>query len=355
MPHLFTPLTLRSITLRNRIGVSPMCQYSCQDGLINDWHLVHLGARAAGGAGLIIMEATAVTPQGRISPQDAGIWSPEHVEPLKRLTDFLRSQGAVPGIQIAHAGRKASTARPWEGGGPLKPEAGGWDVVGPSPVPFSPAHPTPGELTVAEIQAIQLAFQEGARRAHEAGFDFVELHGAHGYLAHSFHSPLSNQRMDAYGGSFENRTRFTRETVTAIRQVWPDEKPLAVRISATDWVEGGWTLAESVELARQLKPLGVDLLDCSSGGGSPHARPPVGANYQVPLAEAVSRQTTMPTATVGLITQPMQADAIIRTGQADLVLLGREVLRDPYWPLHAARTLGHSVVELSPPQYARSW
>ncbi|RME57471.1 MAG: NADH:flavin oxidoreductase/NADH oxidase [Caldilineae bacterium] len=354
MPHLFSPITLRNVTLRNRIGVSPMCQYSCQDGFATDWHLVHLGARAVGGAGLIIAEATAVEPRGRISPHDLGIWSDAHVEPLARVARFLHEYGAVAGIQIAHAGRKASTARPWEGGRPLGSEEGGWPVVGPSPIPFGPGHPVPQELTLEEIHTIQAAFQAAAVRAREAGFRFLELHGAHGYLIHSFHSPLSNQRQDAYGGSFENRIRFTLETVRGLRQVWPEELPLAVRISVTDWLEGGWTVEESVDLAKRLKAEGVDLVDCSSSGGSPLSQPPVGANYQVPLAEAVRRGADIPTAAVGMIKEPFQADAIVRNGRADVVLLGRQFLQEPYWPLRAARALGLDVENLVPDQYKRA-
>lgn len=354
MPHLFDPFTLRGLTLRNRIGMSPMCQYSCENGMATDWHLVHLGSRAAGGAGLIIMEATAVEARGRISPHDVGIWSDEHVPPLARITRFVAEYGAAPGIQIAHAGRKAATARPWDGGRPLSPDEGGWEIVGPSPIPFSPEHQVPRELTQADIAQIQAAFRMATVRAREAGFQFLELHGAHGYLIHSFHSPLSNQRQDRYGGSFDNRIRFTVETVREIRQEWPEDRPLAVRLSVTDWLEGGWTVEESVDLARRLKDEGVDLIDCSSSGGSPLAKPPVGASYQVPLSEAVRRGSGLPTAAVGMIAEPMQADAIVRNGRADLVLLGREYLRDPYWPQRAARVLGHDVKALTPPQYWRS-
>lgn len=354
MPQLFDPLTLRGVTLRNRIGVSPMCQYSAEDGFANDWHLVHLGARAAGGAGLIIVEATAVEPRGRISPNDLGLWSDEHVPPLARVVDFLREYGATPAIQIAHAGRKAGTARPWAGGAPLSDEAGGWDIAGPSEIPFDKGYRKPEALSAEGIVAIREAFVCAAVRAEAAGFELLEVHGAHGYLIHSFHSPLSNQRTDQYGGSFENRIRFTLETVEAVRAVWPDGKPLAVRLSCTDWVDGGWTLEESVELARRLKQLGVDLIDCSAGGGSPHARAPVGAGYQVPFAEAIRREAGVPTAAVGMIAEAMQADQIIRNGQADVALLGREVLRNPYWPLRAAAALGQREHASVPNQYLRA-
>ena len=355
MPHLFDPLTLRTVTLRSRIAVPPMCQYSAHDGFAGDWHLVHYGSRAAGGAGLIIVEATAVEPRGRISPNDLGLWSDEHVAPLARVAAFMREYGAVPAIQLGHAGRKAGTARPWDGGKPLDDAAGGWEIVGPSAIPFDEGYRTPAALTVEGIAAIQQAFVKATQRAAQAGFEMVEIHGAHGYLIHSFHSPLSNQRTDRYGGSFENRIRFTLETAAAMREVWPEDKPLAVRISCTDWVEGGWTLEESVALAQRLKSLGVDLMDCSSGGGSPLARIPAGPSYQVPLAEAVRKGAGIATAAVGLITQAMQADEIVRNGRADLVLMGREMLRNPYWPLHAAAVLhkqGHAPV---PNQYLRAF
>lgn len=355
MPHLFDPLTLRSVTLRNRIGMPPMCQYSAQDGLAADWHMVHYGSRAAGGAGLVIVEATAVEPRGRISPNDLGIWSDEHAERLARIVRFVREQGAVPAIQLGHAGRKAGTARPWDGGKPLSDEQGGWEIVGPSAIPFDEGFRTPSALSEEGIAAIQQAFVLATRRAAEAGFEMVELHGAHGYLVHSFHSPLSNRRVDRYGGSFENRVRFTLETVTAMRRVWPDQRPMAVRISCTDWAEGGWTAEESVELARRLKGLGVDLMDCSSGGGTPLAKVPAGAGYQVPLAEAVRRGAGIATAAVGLITQAMQADEIVRNQRSDVVLVGRELLRNPYWPMHAARTLRQVGHAATPKQYLRAF
>jgi 2,4-dienoyl-CoA reductase-like NADH-dependent reductase (Old Yellow Enzyme family) len=354
MAHLFDPLNVRSVTLRNRIGVSPMCQYSYEDGFSNDWQLVHLGARAVGGAGLIIVEATGVEARGRITPHDLGIWKDDHIGALSRLTDFLKKHDAVAGIQLAHAGRKASTQRPWDGGGPIAPGSTGfWQVVGPSPIPFDEGYQAPHELSRDEIHAIQAAFQDAAGRALAAGFEWLEIHAAHGYLAHSFYSPLSNQRNDDYGGSFENRIRFLRETIRLVRQVWPEKLPLGVRISGTDWSEGGWTLAESVELARLLKIDGVDLIDCSSGGNMHHAKVPVGAGYQVPIAEAVRKGADILTASVGLITNAAQADEIVRNGRADVVLLGREMLRDPYWALHAARALGQPAPV--PPQYLRAF
>lgn len=353
MPHLFEPLTIRGVTLRNRIGVSPMCQYSSENGLANDWHLVHLGARAVGGAGLVISEATAVEARGRISPGDLGLWSDEQIAPLARVTSFIRAHGAVAGVQLAHAGRKAATARPWDGGRPLDDAAGGWPVVGASALAFDPAFRTPHELSLAELGQIRDAFQAAAVRSREAGFQLVELHAAHGYLLHSFLSPLSNQRADAYGGDFDGRTRLLLEVTRAVREVWPEELPLAVRLSASDWTPGGWAPEETVELARRLKGEGVDLIDCSSGGNVPRAAIPVGAGYQVPFAEAVRREAGVASAAVGLISAAPQADEIVRNGRADVVLLGRELLRDPYWPLHAARELGQSVP--APVQYQRAF
>lgn len=338
--HLFAPLTVRGLTLRNRVGVSPMCQYSSPGGLATDWHLVHLGSRAVGGAGLVITEATAVSPEGRISPHDLGIWTDDHVEPLARVARFVRSQGAAAGIQLAHAGRKASTARPWDGGRPLTPEDGAWPVVGPSPVPFADGYPTPEPLDDAGIRHVLDSFAAAARRAVVAGFDLVEIHSAHGYLLHSFLSPLSNRRTDRYGGEFANRIRLLIEVVDAVRSAVPDAMPLFVRISATDWVESGWDVGQSVALARELAGRGVDLIDCSSGGSVPQARIPMRPGYQVPLAEQVRREAGVRTAAVGLITEPSQADAIVREGRADLVLLGRAALRDPYWAFHAAQALG---------------
>lgn len=357
-PSLFSPFALKSVTLRNRIGVSPMCQYSSEDGRATDWHLVHLGARALGGAGLIIAEATAVTADGRISPQDAGLWNDTQIEPLARITRFLSEHGAVPGVQLSHAGRKASTQRPWEGNAQVPESAGGWLPSGPSALAFRPDEErTPHELSREEIAAIIGAFCAATVRALAAGYRWLELHGAHGYLLHEFLSPLSNQRSDEYGGSFENRIRFGLEVTRAVRATWPEYLPLTWRISATDWTEGGWTPEESVELAKRLKAEGVDLVDCSSGGNVPHAKIPVAPDYQVFLAERVRREAELPTAAVGMITEARQADAIIREGKADLVLIARESLRHPNWPLHAAKQLGLPDVlrALTPPQYARSF
>jgi 2,4-dienoyl-CoA reductase-like NADH-dependent reductase (Old Yellow Enzyme family) len=356
MPHLFEPLTIKSVTLRNRIGVSPMCMYSSEDGAATDWHLVHLGARAVGGAGLVIAEATAVSPEGRITPGDAGIWADKHVEPLARINRFVKQHGAVPGIQIAHAGRKASAARPWEGGGHLADDAGGWEPIAPSAIAFGDGlDKTPRELTLADIARLQADFAAAAKRALVAGCEWLELHSAHGYLSHEFLSPLSNRRTDRYGGSFENRVRFLLETTRGVRAAWPERLPLTVRLSCTDWVEGGWTIDESVELARRLKTEGVDLIDCSSGGSSAAAKVPVGPGYQVAFAERIRHETGIATAAVGMITQPAQADEIIRAGRADLVLLAREFLRDPNWPLRAARALGVKPQPAPPAQYARAW
>jgi 2,4-dienoyl-CoA reductase-like NADH-dependent reductase (Old Yellow Enzyme family) len=354
MPSLFDPLTIKSITLRNRIGVSPMCQYSYADGFSNDWQVVHLGARAVGGAGLVIAEATAVEPRGRITPFDAGIWSDAHVEPLSKVARFIKEQGAVPGIQIAHAGRKGSTDAPWKGGKPISVDDPlGYAVVGASPIPFAEGYQTPHALSIQEIKEIQTAFVHAAERACAAGFEWLELHAAHGYLLHSFYSPLSNTRKDDYGCSFENRTRFLLETVVAVQQVWPDDLPLTVRISGTEWAEGGWSIEDSVELAILLKQAGVDLVDCSSGGNLAHVKIPFEPGYQVPIAAAVRAGAGIATAAVGLITEAQQADAIIRNKKADIVLLGREMLRDPYWALHAAKTLG--VPGPVPPQYLRAF
>jgi 2,4-dienoyl-CoA reductase-like NADH-dependent reductase (Old Yellow Enzyme family) len=337
---LFTPLKLRELTLRNRIAVSPMCQYSAEDGRANDWHLVHLGSRAVGGAGLVIFEATAVEPRGRISPGDLGLWEDAQIEPLARIARFVQEQGSVACLQIAHAGRKASTRAPWDRGGEPVPLAeGGWPVVAPSPVPFAPGYPIPTALDAAGIAAVTRAFVDAAKRALVAGFRSLEVHAAHGYLSHQFLSPISNRREDSYGGTFENRTRFVREVVSAVRQVWPERWPLLVRISATDWVDGGWNLDESVALCRMLRELGVDLVDTSSGGMVATARVPVGPGYQTTFAERIRREAGIATGTVGMITSPEQADTVLRTGQADLILLAREMLRDPYWPIHAAARL----------------
>jgi 2,4-dienoyl-CoA reductase-like NADH-dependent reductase (Old Yellow Enzyme family) len=340
MPGLFDTISLRSVTLRNRIGVSPMCQYVARDGFVNDWHVVHLGSRAVGGAGLVIMEATAVLPEGRISPGDTGLWKQEHVEPLQRLTAFIQEHQAVAGIQLGHAGRKASTAPPADGGAFLLPSQGGWNIKGPDVLPFKPADPAPLKMTGSDIDEVVEAFAKSAKWAVEAGFSFIEIHGAHGYLLHSFHSPLSNRREDDYGGSLENRIRLTCRVIDSVRRVIPDSMPLGLRLSCSDWYPGGWTIEDTVFLAKQVKKLGVDLIDCSSGGGDIRAKYPAGPNWQVQFATEVRKSCEMPTAAVGLITEPVQADAIIRTEQADIVLLGREFLRDPYWPLHAARKLG---------------
>jgi 2,4-dienoyl-CoA reductase-like NADH-dependent reductase (Old Yellow Enzyme family) len=356
MPHLFDPFTIKSITLRNRIGVSPMCMYSAEDGLMNDWHLMHLGARAAGGAALVIAEATAVVPAGRITPGDAGLWSDHHVEPLVRINRLIKAQGAVPGVQLAHAGRKASAARPWEGSGHLPDDAGGWPTVAPSALPFGGGlGKTPHALTTAEVAGVPASFAEAAGRALAAGYEWLEIHAAHGYLLHQFLSPLSNRRTDQYGGVFDNRIRVVIETVREVRSVWPERLPLTLRLSCTDWVDGGWTEDESVELARRLKCEGLDLLDCSSGGTLASASIPVGPGYQVRFAERIRRETELATAAVGLITEAKQADAIIRGEQADLVLVARALLRDPNWPLHAAAELGVRTGVEPPPQYARAW
>jgi len=340
---LFSPLKLREVELRNRIGVSPMCQYSSRDGFADDWHLVHLGAFATGGAGVVFTEATAVASNGRISPQDLGIWDDAHVESLSRIADFVARHGAVPGMQLAHAGRKASSRRPWDGGPATVPaDRGGWpdDVWAPSAVPFSGEYPKPNALGFEGIRRVVDAFGHAARRALDAGFRIVEIHAAHGYLIHEFLSPLSNRRDDAYGGSFENRTRLLLEVVDRVRDAWPERLPLAVRISATDWVEGGWDLDQSVALARSLRDRGVDLVDTSSGGLDPPQKIRLGPGYQVPFAARIRSAAGIPTAAVGLITDPHQADAIIRSGEADVVLLGREMLRQPHWPLLAAHVLG---------------
>lgn len=353
MPHLFDALTVRSQTFSNRVFVSPMCEYSSEDGFANDWHLVHLGSRAVGGAGLVLTEATAVTPEGRISPQDLGIWKDDHVDFLSRIVRFVHEQGSVAGMQLAHAGRKASTYRPWSGNGAIPLAEGGWlDVLAPSAEPFADNYPMPQALTLAGIARVTAAFADAASRALAAGFRVVELHAAHGYLLHEFLSPLSNKRDDQYGGSFENRTRLVREVVAAIRRVWPESLPLFVRISATDWVEGGWDAEQSVELARQLKPLGVDFIDCSTGGNAAHAKIPVGPGYQVSFAERIRREAGILTGAVGLVTEPSQAEQIVASGQADAVLLARELLRDPYFPLRAARELSQEIAW--PAQYLRA-
>ncbi|BAV73151.1 xenobiotic reductase A [Pseudomonas chlororaphis subsp. aurantiaca] len=354
MSLLLEPYTLRQLTLLNRIAVSPMCQYSSVDGLANDWHLVHLGSRAVGGAGLIFTEATAVTADGRITAQDLGLWNDEQIAPLQRITRFIAAQGAVAGIQLAHAGRKASTHRPWLGKhGSVKPEEGGWVPVGPSPIAFDPQHTPPTQLDERQIAAIVQAFVDSAKRALVAGFKVVEVHAAHGYLLHQFLSPLSNQRRDQYGGSFDNRIRLVLQVCEAVRAVWPQELPLFVRVSATDWVEDGWNPDETVELACRLKALGVDLIDVSSGGTAVNAEIPTGPGYQTRFAERVRKESGIATGTVGMITEPAQAEHILRTCQADIIFLARELLRDPYWPLHADDDLsGHKAIW--PAQYQRA-
>jgi len=352
MARLFTPLTLRGVTMRNRIFVSPMCQYSSRDGMPTDWHLVHLGSRAVGGAGLVIVEATAVSPEGRISPDDSGIWSDRHAEAFQPIARFIREQGAVPGIQLAHAGRKASTDLPWRGGAPLSPAERGWLPFAPSPLPFAPGHPVPRELAPDGLEQVEEQFRAAARRALIAGFQVAEIHMAHGYLLHEFLSPLSNHRTDQWGGSLENRLRFPLRVARSVRAIWPDELPLFVRISATDWVEGGWDLGQSIVLACRLREVGVDLVDCSAGFLTPDADIPFGPGYQTPFAAAVRREAGIATGAVGFITDPAQAEQIVATGQSDAVLLARQFLRDPYWPLHAARALGVDVPW--PEQYERA-
>ena len=351
MSSLFSPFTLRGITFRNRVGISPMCMYSSTDGFANDWHLMHLGSLAGGGAAVVISEATAVTSDGRISGNDLGIWSDAHIAELKRVTDFVKGLGAVPGVQLAHAGRKAGTLRPWDRPNQVPRDPGGWEPVAPSAIAFNERHRTPRALTEAEIGEAVQAFADGARRAREAGFQVAEIHAAHGYLLHQFLSPLSNQRTDGYGGSYENRTRIVREVAVAIRKEWPEDLPLFIRFSATDYAEGGWDLEQTVRLAKELQPLGVDLADLSSGGAVPVAPPNIHPGYQVPFAEAV-KAAGVPSAAVGLITEPQQAEAIIAEGKADLVLLGRAVLREPHWPLQAAKVLGGTVEW--PGQYERA-
>jgi 2,4-dienoyl-CoA reductase-like NADH-dependent reductase (Old Yellow Enzyme family) len=351
--HLFAPLAIRDVTLKNRIFVSPMCQYSCEEGLANDWHFVHLGSRAVGGAALVMAEATAVEAIGRISPEDLGIWDDRHVEPLARIARFIRAQGAVPAIQLAHAGRKASTPRPWDPRhGTLPAEQGGWQPVGPSAVAFAEDYAVPEPLDDAGILRIVGAFAAAARRALAAGFEIVEIHAAHGYLLHEFLSPLSNRRDDGYGGSLVHRSRLLVEVVQAVRRVWPERLPLFIRISATDWVPGGWGIEESVELSRRLPGLGIDVIDVSSGGTAPRAQVPLGPGYQTGFAERIRREAGVTVATVGLITSAIQADHIVRTGQADLVVLARAMLRNPYWALAAAAELGQEIAW--PPPYLRA-
>ncbi|MES1924776.1 NADH:flavin oxidoreductase/NADH oxidase [Salinisphaera sp. T31B1] len=353
MSDLFQPWTIGDVTFRNRIFVSPMCQYSAENGFPNDWHFVHLGSRAVGGAGLVMMEATAVTPEGRITPGDLGIWSDEHIAEFKRNADFIKAQGAAVGVQLAHAGRKASCDAPWRGGAALTAEQGAWQTVAPSAIAFSDNAPTPKALSTDEMAEIVDAFVDAARRADEAGMDMIEVHGAHGYLLHEFVSPLSNRREDEYGGSLENRVRFPLEVVRAVRRVWPKHKPLFYRVSASDWEDGGWDIEQTVQLAHWLKAEGVDLIDCSGGGNTPTAKIPVGPGYQTGFAARIRREVGIATGAVGLITDPVQAEHILHSGQADCVLLAREMLRDPYFPLRAASEL-HGEQGDWPVQYERA-
>lgn len=351
---LFEPFAQRSLTLRNRIVVSPMCEYSATDGVPNDWHMVHLGSRAVGGAGAVIAEATAVSAQGRISPQDTGLWNQAQLEAWRPITRFIKAHGAMPGVQLAHAGRKASTLRPWDGHGPVPAGQGDWLTVAPSALPFDTGWNLPQALDEAGIQAVIADFRAAAQRALAAGFELIELHAAHGYLLHQFLSPLSNQRSDRYGGSFENRSRLVREVVIAVREVWPAELPLWLRISATDWADqGGWDIEQSIELARQVTSLGVDLIDVSSGGLLPHVKIPLAPGYQVPFAARIRREAGVATGAVGLITGAEQAAQIVATGDADVVLIARESLRDPYFPRRAAQQLGAKID--APAQYQRAW
>jgi len=352
MPHLFDPITLRDLTLPNRIVVSPMCQYSSTDGFANDWHFVHLATRAVGGAGLVFTEATAVTADGRISPDDLGIWADVHVGALGRIVRFVKGEGSAVGMQLAHAGRKGSTYAPFVGRGAVPEDEGGWAPIGPTEAPFDSNYPVPRAMTLIDIAEVVDAFRQAAERAQAAGFDVIEVHAAHGYLIHEFLSPLSNTRTDEYGGSFENRIRLCLEIVETVRSVWPEGSPLFVRVSATDWMKGGWDIDETIELARRLSGLGVDVIDCSSGGMVPHAAIPTTPGYQVPFAERIKREAAIATGAVGLITTPAQANAIIAKEQADLVVLARELLRDPYWPLRAARELERQIPW--PAQYLRA-
>ena len=349
---LFDKLQIRGVTLSNRIVVSPMCQYSSPDGFATDWHLVHLGSRAVGGAALVFTEACAVTSEGRISPWDLGLWKTEHIEPLARVARFIRGQGSVPGIQLAHAGRKGSTERPWEGAGKVLESAGGWIPVAPTTNAFDPAYPVPSALDQAGIRRILGAFSDAAARALDAGFQVIEIHAAHGYLIHEFLSPLSNQRTDSYGGSLDNRIRFLSETVAAVRKVWPEHLPLFVRISATDWIEGGWDLEQAVYLVKKIAPLGVDLIDCSSGGLDPRQKIPIKPGFQIPFAQQIRDQTGVMTGAVGLIEVPEMASRILRDNNADLVIFAREFLRRPYWPLEEAGRLGIPLAW--PAQYLRA-
>ncbi|MCC7166365.1 MAG: NADH:flavin oxidoreductase/NADH oxidase [Rhodospirillales bacterium] len=353
MSLLFTPITLRKLEIRNRIVMAPMCQYSATDGVASPWHMVHYGARATGGAGLVVTEAVGVTAEGRISAHDLGLWNDAQTAALKPVVAFIRSQGAVPAIQLAHAGRKASVAAPWDGNKPRAPgEPTGWQTLAPSALAFAPGHPVPRALTVAEIDGVVASFEAAAKRALEAGFLVAQIHMAHGYLLHEFLSPLSNQRTDDYGGALANRIRLPVKVAKAVRAVWPADWPVMVRISATDWVEGGWDLDQSVALAQALKEAGIDLIDCSTGGNVHDAKIPVGPGFQTPFAAAIRARAHIATGAVGLITEPMQAEHVLRTGQADVISLGRELLRDPNWPLRAAKALGDTVAW--PRQYERA-
>jgi 2,4-dienoyl-CoA reductase-like NADH-dependent reductase (Old Yellow Enzyme family) len=352
MSQLFSPFTIRGVTFKNRIFVSPMCQYSSDDGLPTDWHLVHLGSRAVGGAALVIVEATAVTPVGRISPADSGLWSPAHATAFRRITKFIKENHSIPGVQLAHAGRKASTDAPWRGGKPLLTGEHSWQPIAPSPIPFDAGYPIPCAMTASDIDQLVEDFATSTRLAIDAGFEVIELHMAHGYLLHEFLSPLSNHRTDAYGGSFANRIRLPLRIASTVREIWPKNLPLFIRISATDWADGGWDLPQSIELAKALRPLGVDLIDCSSGALVPHVKIPAAPGYQVPFATAIRAQAEIATGAVGMITDPRQADQIIIDGKADAVLLARALLADPYWPLHAAKALGDDIPW--PVQYGRA-
>ncbi len=352
MALLFEPLTIRGVQLKNRIVVSPMCEYSSEDGFANDWHLVHLGSRAVGGAALVIVEATGVSPEGRITPDDLGIWKDEHIEFLKRITTFISAQNSVPGIQLAHAGRKASHTSPWKGSRPLKKEEGAWTTLAPSAISFKDTDPLPKAMSIDDIKQLKKDFRDATLRALQAGFKLIEIHAAHGYLLNEFLSPSSNQRTDDYGGSFENRVRILLEVVDVVRSVLTDAVPLFVRISASEWVEGGWTIEDSIQLAKLLKDKGVDLVDCSSGGNSHHQKIPAQPLYQVPFAEKVKHDAGILTGAVGLITTPQEAEDILQQGKADIIILARQMLRDPYFPLHAAKALN---VDLPwPVQYERA-
>jgi 2,4-dienoyl-CoA reductase-like NADH-dependent reductase (Old Yellow Enzyme family) len=355
MSRLFSPLKLRELTFKNRVFVSPMCMYSSDDGMPTDWHLVHLGSRAVGGAALVIVEATAVSPEGRITPWDSGMWSPDHGRAFQRITKFITDAGAVPGIQLAHAGRKASVDRPWKGGKPLSVEQGGWETIAPSPIPFDAGWPAPREMSADDVETLVAQFREAARWSLDAGFEVAEIHMAHGYLLHQFLSPLSNRRTDRFGGCLENRMEVPLRVAAAVREVWPAKWPVFVRISATDYAappENGWDLHQSVQLARALKPIGIDLIDCSSGGNVARAKIELRPGYQVPFAETIRSDAGIPTGAVGLIASPAHAEEIVATEQADAILLARALLHDPYWPLHAAHDLG---VDLPwPDQYARA-